>query len=190
MDNAGERARSRLDAIREGGESTRPMSRLEKTATILIALIAVVLAISEINGHDAMKTTLAAELTLANQEAALASLEGDRAMLENSAVLLTAVSGKGGSAGSNLSEDQLTRARAARINSQVARTKGAIAVTEEKVAHSNDVYDNLEVSVGFLQVAIVLVSLSIVIGAIWLLGIGAVAGAAGLLLLIYALYVI
>jgi uncharacterized membrane protein len=188
MDEAGKIANERIESLHGRG---RQMSAMEKTAAVLIGVIAVVLAIAEINVHYSMKTTLVAELRLANQEMALTAVESDRAMLENGAVLLSAVAKAGDQPSIQSGHGRaLLGARAARLNAQEANTRKAAAVTEAKVAHSSEEYDNLEIAVGFLQVAIVLVSLSIVVGTVWLLLGGALGGLAGLMFVIYALYLL
>ena len=162
-----------------------------KVAAVIIALMAAVLAIADLNVHNAMKTIVTAENSAGNEQTALNALDNHRVVLMNDKSLLDVLAAREPRLKAAVRRTEAAQSEeAARIaaQEQVKRKAAASFVAEGK--HAADEYDSLEIGVGVLQIGIVLASVSIVAGALWLLVGGSAAGLIGLALVIYGLYLI
>lgn len=187
MTDVAEFAQENLETVREHGA----MSPRSKRAAVIVGVMAVVLAIANLNVHNAMKTVVTGEGKVGNERMHLAALDNHRETLANDKVLLDAIAAGSPQARSTVRETEAEQAVA--IRGLEARERGAevsLARLERQVEHADRQYEVLESAVGALQIGIVLASISIVAGVLWLLLAGSAAGLIGLALTIYGLYLL
>jgi hypothetical protein len=153
-------------------------------AAFAVALMAAFLAVSAFLANKAVKEVITGETHRADATARLESNLLKTDVIEGNADLLH-VLGTGGRAMAHATARE--RADEARVRRELApadaRLREEISADEHHVDTSDDKHLAYELAEVGLEVGIVLASVSIIIRRRWLLGIGAVAGAAGVLAL-------
>lgn len=177
----------RFEHSHEAGAGHGPhrLNAFARRAAILVALLAALLAISELQANEAVKETIveqgkandasakydATEVKLFQHESELFQLE--LAMVESSK-------------GRKVEQRQATlqQRTEAELKPALAAAQADAGRHERAHNHADDRHATYEYAVAGFQVAIVLASVAILIGAAWLLGVGALIGLVGLVLLI------
>jgi hypothetical protein len=152
--------------------------------------MAAVLAVADLNAHSNMKTVITEQNRSAASEVKAEALDNHRTTLENDKVLLGAIQA--------VNPTPQVRAMIARdITAERIEAKQLLAEERawDKSLHesrrigeqADNRYGNFEISIGALQIGIVLASVSIVAGVTWLLFGGLAAGAIGIAIALYTL---
>ncbi len=190
MAEAGKFAQENIETVHHQGDHGIVTPRA-KAAAIIIAIMAATLAIADLNVHHAMKTVISAENAYGNDRTTLDAIDNHRVVLENQNTVLEVLSLRMPNLADQVSrKEAANRAEMKRLAAQEEAKRKSIAHHVEEGQAADDEYSVLEIAVGILQIGIVLASVSIVAGALWLLLGGAAAGAIGLALVVYGLYLL
>ena len=195
MDEAAKIAQERIDEVisSDSPRGASGISPRSKWTAVLVAVMAAVLAIADINAHHSMKTVINGENSIGVLETKLDALDNHRILLLNDVTLIETLGQNGQSAAvqQRRRTAELTNAKEAKsLASEESGLKANVASLRRETSKADSSYEYLEVAIGALQIGIVLASISIVAGAFWLLVGGAAAGLLGLVMTVYALFFI
>jgi hypothetical protein len=166
------------------------LDNLARTAAILVAILAALLAIATFLSNEAIKEAITGETKVADTSAVMQANEVKRIVAESNAQILRVVA-----VGSPLARRAAAKAQAldARIENELApadrRLADQISHDQRERDHADDRHLVFELSAIAFQIGIVLAGISIIVRRRWLLAGGGVAGVAGLVVMFAGLII-
>jgi Domain of unknown function (DUF4337) len=166
------------------------LDNLARTAAILVAVLAALLAIATFLSNEAMKEVITGETKVADATAVMEANEVKRIVAESNAQILRVVA-----VGSPLAQDATAKALAldVRIEKELAPTDRQLAdqINDEqrKRDRADDLHLVFELSAIGFEVGIVVAGISMIVRRRWLLAGGGVAGLAGVAFMIAGLII-